>query len=422
MFSRLSSGRIFGDSKSSTPKVNQADPNAANDEIVNVQGTFHEGATVPDCNTSEASGSLVVVRGVVPSAMREDDDDEVSIQLMGDDESQSVEGSNASSTPTVTAVSVSSADGAVTNSSVNMGNYFTKIRDIAMMAAKASPATGMMIAGHAQNVAKSVAVAAMSAVDTVEATKTAIMRGQEQRSKVRLLICCLHFCSVYYFYLSTPPSLVYLVAFCLSFSFFFFFSYWIVFFITFFLSVFFSLFIYLFIYFFLSRVLTAEQYRTIQSGKMVVTLSLYQCCCVTSSTHRPLFNSLATSLPPLPSLLFPISSYLYPPPLSLAPSSFSPSLPLPLSQVCSRCGSGDRTVTIMTSLASRLDHCQACGVVLCGTCSRKSFFPLPPGIRHSVGLFIYLYASPSVCLSVCISFCRSVRLFLPSSIRTFINS
>jgi hypothetical protein len=186
MFSRLSSGRIFGDSKSIIPKVNPADPNAGNDESADVAGTFHDSAAASDCTTSEASGSLVVVRGVVPSTMCEDDDDEVSIQLMGNDESQSVEGASSIPTVTVTVVSVSATDGAITNSSVNVGSYFSKIRDIAMMAAKASPATGMMIAGHAQNVAKSVAVAAMSAVDTVEATKTAIMRGQEQRSKVCL--------------------------------------------------------------------------------------------------------------------------------------------------------------------------------------------------------------------------------------------
>lgn len=194
MFSRLSSGRIFGDSKSSTPKVNQTGSIIANDEgispstDINQSGTFHDGATVTDCTTSEASGSLVVVRGVVSSVVRkDDDDDEVSIQLMGQDESKSVESSNSSSVPIPTSTAVGAADGAVTNSSLNVGNYFSKIRDIAIMAAKASPVTGMMIAGHAQNVAKSVAVAAMSAVDTVEATKTAIMRGQEQRSKVRYL-------------------------------------------------------------------------------------------------------------------------------------------------------------------------------------------------------------------------------------------
>lgn len=224
MFSRLSSGRIFGDSKSSTPKVNQADPNVANDGSVasltgiNEAEIFHDGATVSDCSTSEASGSLVVIRGVAPSAMLEDDDEEVSIQLMGNEELKHVEGSNANSIPTVTAVSVSAADEAITNSSINVGNYLTKIRDIAMMAAKASPATGMMIAGHAQNVAKSVAVAAMNAVDTVEATKTAIMKGQEQRSKVSPLFSALLFSTILFSFLpySYLPRSVNSGAFCLS--------------------------------------------------------------------------------------------------------------------------------------------------------------------------------------------------------------
>lgn len=188
MFSRLSTGRIFGDQKNSTSKVTQADPTVVNNHSVaslsnvNESLILHDGATVSDCTASEASGSLVVVRSVVPSAVQEeDDDDEVNVQLMGNDEPKSVEGNNTSSISTV----VSAVDVVTTHSTLNVGNYLSKFRDIALMAAKASPATGMMIAGHAQNVAKSVAVAAMSAVDTVEATKTAIMRGQEQRSKVR---------------------------------------------------------------------------------------------------------------------------------------------------------------------------------------------------------------------------------------------
>jgi hypothetical protein len=141
---------------------------------------------------------------------------------------------------------------------------------------------------------------------------------------------------------------------------------------------------------------------------MVVTLSLS----LNAAVSLPIPTLRSHLYCPLSHLTFTLLLCLSPPPPSLPLLLLS--LPLPFSQVCSRCGSGDRTVTIMTSLASRLDNCQACGVVLCGTCSRKSFFPLPPGIRHSVGLFI--------CLSVCISFCRSVRLCLPLSIYKPIHS
>jgi hypothetical protein len=132
----------------------------------------------------------------------------------------------------------------------------------------------------------------------------------------------------------------------------------------------------------------------------------------------PPLPSLRSLIPsPLPSPSISIVPYLtLPYPSSSSSSShslvlslfFSLSLSLlpPLSQVCSRCGSGDRTVTIMTSLASRLDHCQACGVVLCGACSRRSFFPLPPGSRQAFDL--------------CQSVCRSVQSFCSSFIYLFI--
>lgn len=57
-------------------------------------------------------------------------------------------------------------------------NYLSKFRKIV------SPATGMIIAGHAQNVANSVVVVAKNAVSTVGATKSAIMNRQESRAKV----------------------------------------------------------------------------------------------------------------------------------------------------------------------------------------------------------------------------------------------
>ena len=57
-------------------------------------------------------------------------------------------------------------------------NYLTKFRKIV------SPATGMIIAGHAQNVANSVVVVAKNAVSSVGATKSAIMNRQEARAKV----------------------------------------------------------------------------------------------------------------------------------------------------------------------------------------------------------------------------------------------
>ena len=66
------------------------------------------------------------------------------------------------------------------------GDYFLRLRQIALMAAHASPATGKIIAGHAQTVVKSVVVVAKSAVDSVEATKTAIRTRHEARAKVRL--------------------------------------------------------------------------------------------------------------------------------------------------------------------------------------------------------------------------------------------
>ena len=57
-------------------------------------------------------------------------------------------------------------------------NYLTKFRKIV------SPATGMIIAGHAQNVANSVVGVAKNAVSSVGATKSAIMNRQESRAKV----------------------------------------------------------------------------------------------------------------------------------------------------------------------------------------------------------------------------------------------
>jgi hypothetical protein len=66
-------------------------------------------------------------------------------------------------------------------------DYFSRFKQIALMAAHASPATGKIIAGHAQTVVKSVAVVAKSAVDSVEATKTAIRTRHEARAKVCLL-------------------------------------------------------------------------------------------------------------------------------------------------------------------------------------------------------------------------------------------
>ena len=57
-------------------------------------------------------------------------------------------------------------------------DYMAKFRQIALLAA---PAASKMIAGHAQTVANSVAVAAKSAVDNVGARKTAIKSRQEAR-------------------------------------------------------------------------------------------------------------------------------------------------------------------------------------------------------------------------------------------------
>ena len=65
-------------------------------------------------------------------------------------------------------------------------DYFSRFKQIALMAAHASPATGKIIAGHAQTIVKSVAVVAKSAVDSVEATKTAICTRHEARAKVCL--------------------------------------------------------------------------------------------------------------------------------------------------------------------------------------------------------------------------------------------
>lgn len=60
-------------------------------------------------------------------------------------------------------------------------DYMSRFRQIALLAAQATPVTSKMIAGHAQNVANSVAVAAKSAVDSVGARKSAIMNRQEAR-------------------------------------------------------------------------------------------------------------------------------------------------------------------------------------------------------------------------------------------------
>ena len=59
-------------------------------------------------------------------------------------------------------------------------DYMSRFKNIALLAARATPVTSMMLAGHAHSVAKSVVGAAKSAVDSVEATKTA-MRIRKER-------------------------------------------------------------------------------------------------------------------------------------------------------------------------------------------------------------------------------------------------
>ena len=86
--------------------------------------------------------------------------------------------------------------GVISSTNTNVGDYLSRFKQIALMAAHASPATGKLIAGHAQTVVKSVAVVAKSAVDSVEATKNAIRTRHEATAKVRL------------YYLTSPLLLV----------------------------------------------------------------------------------------------------------------------------------------------------------------------------------------------------------------------
>ena len=83
--------------------------------------------------------------------------------------------------------------GVISPTNANAGDYLSRFKQIALMAAHASPATGKLIAGHAQTVVKSVAVVAKSAVDSVEATKNAIRTRHEATAKVRLHYLTLHF-------------------------------------------------------------------------------------------------------------------------------------------------------------------------------------------------------------------------------------
>ena len=64
-------------------------------------------------------------------------------------------------------------------------DYMSRFKNIALLAARATPVTSMMLAGHAHSVAKSVVGAAKSAVDSVEATKTA-MRIRKERVRTIL--------------------------------------------------------------------------------------------------------------------------------------------------------------------------------------------------------------------------------------------
>ena len=50
-----------------------------------------------------------------------------------------------------------------------------------------------------------------------------------------------------------------------------------------------------------------------------------------------------------------------------------------LFKVCFSCGYEDSVATMVTSLASRLERCHVCGVVLCMGCLTKSCLVLPEG-------------------------------------------
>ena len=81
-------------------------------------------------------------------------------------------------------------------------DYMSRFKNIALLAARATPVTSMMLAGHAHSVAKSVVGAAKSAVDSVEATKTA-MRIRKERVRTIIvsfplyLYLYLYFCICY---------------------------------------------------------------------------------------------------------------------------------------------------------------------------------------------------------------------------------
>ena len=65
----------------------------------------------------------------------------------------------------------------------------------------------------------------------------------------------------------------------------------------------------------------------------------------------------------------------------------------------------DHVATIVTSLASRLERCQVCGVVLCPACYKKSSFPLSEGLsvqNDRIPLYVLIFCiSAYICQWLC---------------------